>query len=48
MPSDWLIHWDVCWSFSIGGGLIIVPVLHVMYPEIDYQDIIIISIHQIF
>ena len=34
--------------FSIGGGLIIVPVLHVLYPDIAYQDIIIISIHQIF
>lgn len=33
---------------SIGGGIIIVPVLHILYPNIAMQDIVIISLHQIF
>lgn len=33
---------------SIGGGVIIIPLVHYLYPEIAYNDIIIISIHQIF
>lgn len=32
---------------SIGGGLILVPLLHVLYPSIEMQDIVIISLHQI-
>lgn len=33
---------------SIGGGIIIVPLLHILYPKIPMQDIVIISLHQIF
>lgn len=33
---------------SIGGGIIIVPILHILYPAIPIQDIVIISLHQIF
>lgn len=33
---------------SIGGGIIIVPMLHILYPDIPIQDIVIISLHQIF
>ena len=33
---------------SIGGGIVIVPMLHILYPDIPIQDIVIISLHQIF